>query len=151
MTTSTLLDATLVHFQALVSFDTRNPPRAIGTDGIFGYLRENLPSLKVEVIDHGGAVSLYAARQLEIPFNVHLTRCRIRRTGPPIRIVMRSTEDRVIGHHGRRRWWLRRMRAMATSVLFTSDEEANDPRCIAAFPGAWYSLRSGAGSRADHE
>jgi acetylornithine deacetylase len=36
---SALLDATLDHLRALVGFDTRNPPRAIGTAGIFDYLR----------------------------------------------------------------------------------------------------------------
>jgi acetylornithine deacetylase len=29
-----LLDATLAHLRALVGFDTRNPPRTIGTGGI---------------------------------------------------------------------------------------------------------------------
>ena len=33
------LAATLEHLRALVAFDTRNPPRAIGTDGMFDYLR----------------------------------------------------------------------------------------------------------------
>ena len=32
---SALLDATLKHLEALVGFDTRNPPRAIDTGGIF--------------------------------------------------------------------------------------------------------------------
>ncbi len=37
---TTLLDNTLTHLQALVSFDTRNPPRAIAAEGgIFDYLR----------------------------------------------------------------------------------------------------------------
>ena len=59
-----LLDATLAHLDKLVSFDTRNPPRAIAAEGgMFGYLRANLPGFNVEVIDHGaGAVSLYAVR-----------------------------------------------------------------------------------------
>ena len=30
-----MLEAVLRHLEALVSFDTRNPPRAIGSDGIF--------------------------------------------------------------------------------------------------------------------
>jgi acetylornithine deacetylase len=29
----------LTHLAALVGFDTRNPPRRIGTGGIFDYLR----------------------------------------------------------------------------------------------------------------
>ena len=46
---SALLDATLEHLQALVSFDTRNPPRAIDTGGIFDYLRAQLPGFEVPV------------------------------------------------------------------------------------------------------
>ncbi len=49
-----LLTATLDHLQALVSFDTRNPPRAIAAQGgIFDYLRAQLPGFQVEVVDHG--------------------------------------------------------------------------------------------------
>ena len=33
-----MLSRVLEHLDALVSFDTRNPPRAIGTDGLFDYL-----------------------------------------------------------------------------------------------------------------
>ena len=142
MTTSTLLDATLVHLQALVSFDTRNPPRAIGTDGIFGYLRENLPGFKVEVIDHGaGAVSLYAVRgNPKYLFNVHLDTVPDSPHWTANPHVMRSTADRVIG------LGVCDIKGAAAALvaaanagdgdaafLFTSDEEANDPRCIAAF------------------
>ena len=38
-----MLDRVLNHLDALVGYDTRNPPRAIGTDGIFDYLCEQLP------------------------------------------------------------------------------------------------------------
>src|SRR3546814_10379062 len=34
-----MLDQILQHLTALVSFDTRNPPRRIGVGGIFDYLR----------------------------------------------------------------------------------------------------------------
>src|SRR5690606_26250246 len=58
-----LLQSTLVHLQKLVSFDTRNPPRAITTGGIFDYVRAQLPDFRIEVSDHGaGAVSLFAVR-----------------------------------------------------------------------------------------
>ena len=40
-----LLEHTLTHLRALVGFDTRNPPREIGTGGIFDYLRAQLPGL----------------------------------------------------------------------------------------------------------
>ena len=48
-----LLASTLGHLETLVSFDTRNPPRAIAAEGgIFDYLRARLPGFQVEVIDH---------------------------------------------------------------------------------------------------
>src|SRR5262249_38711759 len=60
---SELLDATLKHLRALVACDTRNPPRAIGTGGIFDYLRAQLPGFACTLTDHGaGAVSLLALR-----------------------------------------------------------------------------------------
>src|SRR5688500_20113621 len=69
-----MLKQVLQHLQALVSFDTRNPPRAIGTGGIFDYIRTQLPGFQVEVSDHGaGAVSLLAVRGTPRRlFNVHL-------------------------------------------------------------------------------
>ncbi len=53
-----LLASTLTHLEALVSFDTRNRPRAIAAEGgIFDYLRAQLPGFQVEVIDRSaGAV-----------------------------------------------------------------------------------------------
>src|SRR5215475_9497753 len=71
---SELLDATLAHLRALVAFDTRNPPRAIGTGGIFDYLRAQLPGFECTLTDHGaGAVSLLAVRgKPRVLFNVHL-------------------------------------------------------------------------------
>ncbi len=78
-----MLEQTLDHLQALVSFDTRNPPRAITTGGIFDYLRANLPGFNVEVIDHGaGAVSLYA--------RFAALECRPARDAPPGRPRGRS-------------------------------------------------------------
>src|SRR3546814_9532361 len=69
-----MLDQILQHLTALVSFDTRNPPRRIGVGGIFDYLRAQLSDFRVEVTDHGdGAVSLSAVRGTpQVLFNVHL-------------------------------------------------------------------------------
>lgn len=42
-----LLASTLEHLEQLVSFDTRNPPRAIAAEGgIFDYLRAQLPGFR---------------------------------------------------------------------------------------------------------
>ena len=69
-----MLPAVLEHLEALVAFDTRNPPRLIDADGIFAYLRAQLPDFRCEVTDHGaGAVSLLAVRGApRRVFNVHL-------------------------------------------------------------------------------
>ena len=57
------LQAILQHLEQLVAFDTRNPPRAIDCEGIFGYLRAQLPGFRCDITDHGaGAVSLLAVR-----------------------------------------------------------------------------------------
>lgn len=137
-----LLEPTLAHLQQLVSFDTRNPPRAIGTGGIFDYLRGQLPGFQVEVIDHGaGAVSLYAVRGTpRYLFNVHLDTVPDSPHWSADPHVMRRAEDRVIG------LGVCDIKGAAAALvaaanagdgdaafLFSSDEEANDPRCIAAF------------------
>ena len=137
-----LLDSVLRHLEALVSFDTRNPPRLIGTGGIFDYLRAQLPGFRIDVVDHGdGAVSMLAVRGNPLRvFNVHLDTVPSSEawTADPLRL--RVTGDRAIGlgacdikgaaaaliaaanrTHG------------DVAFLFSSDEEANDARCIEAF------------------
>jgi acetylornithine deacetylase len=137
-----MLEQTLTHLQQLVSFDTRNPPRAITTGGIFDYLRANLPGFNVEVIDHGdGAVSLYAVRGTpKYLFNVHLDTVPDSPHWTADPHVMRRAEDRVIGLgvcdiKGAAAALVAAANASNgdAAFLFSSDEEANDPRCIAAF------------------
>ena len=69
-----MLPDILRHLEALVSFDTRNPPRRIGTGGMFDYLRAQLAGFRLGVTDHGdGAVSMLAVRgNPRRLFNVHL-------------------------------------------------------------------------------
>ena len=94
-----MLDAVLRHLEALVSFDTRNPPRLIGTGGIFDYIRAQLPDFKIEVVDHGeGAVSLFAVRGKPTRvFNVHLDTVPSSEAWTADPHVMRRFEDRVVG------------------------------------------------------
>src|SRR5688500_13678511 len=137
-----MLKQVLQHLQALVSFDTRNPPRAIGTGGIFDYIRTQLPGFQVEVSDHGaGAVSLLAVRGTPRRlFNVHLDTVPDSPAWTADPLKLRVTDDRAIGLgacdiKGAAAGLLAAANATQgdAAFLFSSDEEANDPRCIAAF------------------
>ena len=147
-----LLDATLEHLRALVGFDTRNPPRAIGTDGIFDYLRAQLPGFEVTVTDHGaGAVSLHAVRgRPKLLFNVHLDTVPDSPAWTASPHELRVTADRAIGLGACDiKGAAAALIAVANAsegdmaLLFTTDEEANDPRCIAAFLRAFPPLPAG--------
>lgn len=132
----------LRHLEALVGFDTRNPPRAIGTGGIFDYLRVQLPDFRVEVHDHGaGAVSLLAVRgETRRLFNVHLDTVPSSPDWSADAHVLRVRDGRAIGLgacdiKGAAAGLLAAAQASKgpAAFLFSSDEEANDARCIDAF------------------
>jgi acetylornithine deacetylase len=137
-----MLQTVLPHLEALVSHDTRNPPRAITTGGIFDYIRAQLPDFRVEVIDHGaGAVSLFAVRgEPKRVFNVHLDTVPSSPAWTADPLTLRVTGDRAIGLgacdiKGAAACLIAAAQVAqgAAAFLFSSDEEANDPRCIAAF------------------
>ena len=139
-----MLDAVLRHLEALVSFDTRNPPRLIGTGGIFDYIRAHLPGFRCTVTDHGdGAVSLLAVRgQPTRVFNVHLDTVPSSQAWSADPHVLRVTTDRAIGLgacdiKGAAAGLLAAANETRgdAAFLFSTDEEANDPRCISAFLG----------------
>ena len=140
-----MLDAVLRHLEALVSFDTRNPPRLIGTGGNFDYIRAQLPDFRIEVEDLGeGAVSLFAVRgDPRRVFNVHLDTVPSSQAWTADPHVMRRFDDRVVGLgvcdiKGAAAGLIAAANATTgdAAFLFSSDEEANDPRCIAAFLGS---------------
>ena len=137
-----LLPVVLRHLEALVAFDTRNPPRAIGTGGIFEYLRAQLPGFAVTVTDHGaGAVSMLAVRGgPKRVFNVHLDTVPSSPGWSADPHRLRIDGERAIGLgacdiKGAAAGLLAAAGATAgdAAFLFTSDEEANDARCIPAF------------------
>jgi acetylornithine deacetylase len=137
-----MLDDVLKHLAALVSFDTRNPPRRIGTGGIFDYLRAQLRGFRVEAEDHGdGAVSLLAVRgRPQVLFNVHLDTVPSSPAWSADPLALRVEGDRAIGLgacdiKGAAACLLAAAQATRgdAAFLFGSDEEANDARCIEAF------------------
>jgi acetylornithine deacetylase len=132
----------LQHLGALVGFDTRNPPRHIGTGGIFDYLKSNLPGFEFELSDHGaGAVSLLAKRgQTSRVFNVHMDTVPSSPGWSADPHVLRVTDERAIGLgacdiKGAAACLLAaaELSEGPVAMLFSSDEEANDARCLAAF------------------
>ncbi|MGV8930658.1 MAG: acetylornithine deacetylase [Luteimonas sp.] len=136
-----MLDAVLRQLEVLVSFDTRNPPRRIGV-GIFEYVRVQLPDFQVEIVDHGdGAISLFAVRgNPKHLFNVHLDTVPASPAWSADPLKLRVVDGRAIGLgacdiKGAAACLI--VAAQATrgdaAFLFSSDEEANDARCIEAF------------------
>jgi acetylornithine deacetylase len=137
-----ILDQTLSHLRALVAFDTRNPPRAIDEGGIFEYLRVHLRGFDCETTDHGaGAVSLHAVRgKPKLLFNVHLDTVPDSPHWSATPFELRLDGERAVGLGACdiKGAAAALLAASATSdgdaaFLFTSDEEANDARCIAGF------------------
>ena len=140
-----MLNTILQHLESLVSFDTRNPPRLIGSGGIFDYIRLQLPGFRCEVTDHGdGAVSLLAVRgHPRRVFNVHLDTVPSSEGWSADPFTLRVSTDRAIGLgacdiKGAAAGLIAAANATQgdAAFLFSSDEEANDPRCIAAFLGS---------------
>ncbi|THD07426.1 acetylornithine deacetylase [Rhodanobacter lindaniclasticus] len=151
---SALLDATLEHLKALVGFDTRNPPRAIDTGGIFDYLRAQLPGFTVTVTDFGaGAVALHAVRgEPKYLFNVHLDTVPDSPAWTADPHTLRITDDRAIGLGACDiKGAAAALLAVANAsdgdlaLLFSTDEEANDARCIAGFLQSFPPLPLGEG------
>ena len=138
-----MLDEILKHLDALVSFDTCNPPREISpAGGIFDYLRAELPGFDCTVVDHGaGAVSLLAVRGNPTRvFNVHLDTVPSSEAWSADPLTLRVADGKAIGLgacdiKGAAAGLIVAARRTTgdAAFLFSTDEEANDPRCIAAF------------------
>lgn len=137
-----LLKTALQHLDHLIAFDTQNPPREIRTDGIFSYIKNQLFGFECTLTDHGaGAVSLLAKRgKPTLLFNVHLDTVPIAPgwSQNPHQLVVADGKAIGLGAcdiKGAAAALLAAANATAgdAAFLFTSDEEANDPRCIAAF------------------
>ncbi|MGH8173052.1 MAG: acetylornithine deacetylase [Rhodanobacteraceae bacterium] len=139
---SALLESTLEHLRALVSHDTRNPPRKIGTGGLFDYLRDALRDFDCTVTDHGaGAVSFFAVRGTpKLLFNVHLDTVPDSPQWSASPFELRLGEDRAIGLgacdiKGAAAALVAAAQTTTgpAAFLFTTDEEGSDARCIEAF------------------
>lgn len=145
-----MLNDILQHLEALVSFDTRNPPRVIDTGGIFDYLRAQLPGFACTVTDHGaGAVSMLAVRGAPTRvFNVHLDTVPSSEAWSADPLILRVNDGKAIGlgacdiKGAAAGLIVAAQRSSGDAAfLFSTDEEANDARCIAAFLASDHGFR----------
>lgn len=137
-----MLERVLIHLEKLVSFDTRNPPREIGTGGIFDYFREVLPGFRIEVTDYGaGAVTLLVVRGTPTRlFNVHLDTVPSSPHWSAEPLTLRVADGRAVGLgacdiKGAAACLVAAAEQTTgdAAFLFSTDEEANDARCIEGF------------------
>lgn len=137
-----LLKQTLTHLQHLVAFDTQNPPRLIAPAGIYDYIQQHLPGFECNLVDYGqGAVSLLAKRgSPNVLFNVHLDTVPAAPgwRHPPHQLVLAESKAIGLGACDIKGAAAGLLTAANhtngdAAFLFSSDEEANDARCIAGF------------------
>ena len=137
-----MIERVLKHLAALVAFDTRNPPRLIHRGGIFEYIAQQLPDFKIDITDYGdGAITLYAVRgKPDMLFNVHLDTVPDSPAWTANPHQLRMTDERAIGLgacdiKGAAAGLIAAAQQTtgAAAFLFSSDEEANDARCISGF------------------
>jgi acetylornithine deacetylase len=137
-----MLNEILPLLARLVAHDTRNPPRQIAADGIFATLIEALPGFTHTVTDYGaGAITLLSVRGApKRVYNFHLDTVPAAAgwSTDPHALVVRDGRAYGLGACDIKG----AAAAMAVAarhtpgdvaLLFSSDEEANDPRCIRGF------------------
>jgi acetylornithine deacetylase len=137
-----MLDDILKLLTRLVAHDTRNPPRQIAADGIFATLVEALPGFTHTLTDYGaGAITLLSVRGApKRVYNFHLDTVPAAAgwSTDPHGLVVRDGRAYGLGACDIKG----AAAAMAVvaqrtrgdlALLFSSDEEANDPRCIRGF------------------
>ncbi len=138
------MNKVLEHLEALVGFDTQNPPRDFDAQSpIFAYLAETLgDGFAIDVTDHGkGRVTFHARRgEPSILFNVHLDTVPVLdgAARPPLELVIEDGKA-----YGRGACDIKGAAACLLAVaettdaplslLFTTDEEGAEGCCVAEF------------------
>jgi len=138
------LNGVLNHLEALIAFDTQNPPRFLDADApVFSYITEALGvGFEIEVTDHGlGRVSMLAVRgNPDLLFNVHLDTVPVIEGSrfPPLE--MTQDKGKVYGRgscdiKGAAACLLEVAGAtdQPMAMLFTTDEEGASGICVAEF------------------
>jgi acetylornithine deacetylase len=133
----------LEHLAALVAADTRNPPRSITGDGpLYAYLESQLTGFALELVDHGeGCVSLLAVRgRPRLLFNFHVDTVPAAPSWSRDPLALHVADGRAVGlgaadTKGAAACMLAAVEQCRgpVALLFTSDEEAGDSRCVLEF------------------
>jgi acetylornithine deacetylase len=139
-----VLRRVLSKLEALVAFDTQNPPRSLSADApIFDWISKALgPAFKIEMTDHSmGRVSMLAVRgNPELLFNVHLDTVPVIEGSRFPALRMTLEKDRVYGRgccdiKGAAACLLELAQTTEKpmALLFTTDEEGANGVCIDEF------------------
>lgn len=140
-----MLGGVLSHLEALVAFDTRNPPRAIEPrGGVVGYCADALvgAGFTTSIDDLGdGCVNLLAVRgEPSVLINCHLDTVPVADgwTGDPLALDIDHRRAEGLGACDVKGSAACILAAVAqtrgdAAVLFTTDEEAGSSRCVRAF------------------
>lgn len=132
----------LEHLEALVGFDTQNPPRDIDEGGLFAYLRGQLGGFDYEIVDLGeGCLSLHARRgEPTVLFNFHVDTVPASEAWTSDPFALAIDDERAVGLgacdiKGASACMLAALSQTEAEVglLFTSDEEAGSSRCVRHF------------------
>jgi len=141
------LDSVLERLEALVAFDTQNPPRNLHAGSpLFGYLAEALgQGFDIELTDHGlGRVALLARRgEPQILFNVHLDTVPVLAGSrfPPLELHLDGNRAYGRGACDIKGAAACLLELAATTdaplaLLLTTDEEGGEGCCVAEFIAA---------------
>lgn len=137
-----LFENTIKHLQALVAFDTSNPPRKIHESGIIEYLTEQLSDAQVEIMDYGdGSINVYAVKgQPQYLFNFHIDTVPVAQGWKSNPFALTVTDDKAYGLgscdiKGAAACFLACVEQGLNdyAVLFSSDEEHGNSLCVKSF------------------
>jgi len=138
------MDGVLKHLEALVAFDTQNPPRLLTAGSpIFGWISDVLgQGFEIEISDHGlGRISMLAVRgNPTLLFNVHLDTVPVVEGSRFPALELTREKDRVYGRgscdiKGAAACLLEIAGATSDplALLFTTDEEGASGCCVSEF------------------
>jgi acetylornithine deacetylase len=141
--TSTNIDNMLKHLEALVAFDTQNPPRKINAEsGIFNYLQQHLQGFDFSFFDAGdGCLSLLAKRgNPKLLFNFHIDTVPVANgwSSDPLKLIVDDTKATGLGACDIKGASACMLSAAAqttadVALLFSSDEEHGSSVAIKYF------------------